>query len=67
MIKTGIDVNRAVLLVITKTLLGFNNDYVDDVIAEADPKEISEKITNTLFSETLIFLFVVFRINFEGF
>ena len=58
-LKLAVDVNRPVLLVLTKSTLGFNNDSVDDVIAKFDPDKFSEIIESTLF------LFKFFHISFS--
>ena len=43
-IKIAIEVNRAVLVVMTIPTLGFNKDNVEEVIVEPDPIENSVKI-----------------------
>ena len=48
-IRTAIDVIRAVLLATIEPTLGFNGDNEDDVIAEQDPVQISEKIRRLFF------------------
>ena len=51
MIKIAIEIIRVVLLVMTIPWLGFNNDNVDDVVAERETliKLLMNKVTFFLF------------------
>ena len=56
MIKIAILVNKAVELVKTIPILGFNNDIVEVPIADPDPTNSSVIINNTFFIDFCFFI-----------
>ena len=57
-IKIAIDGNKAEELVNTIPMLGFINDFVEEVIAEPAPNKISVIINKTLFLFKLLYFFL---------
>ena len=65
MIKTDLDVNKAVLLEITIQAEGFNIARVLELTVEPVPIKISVIINDTFFIQFFIFLLLIFIINFK--
>ena len=57
-IKIAINVKRAVELVNTIRMLGFNNDIVEIPIADPDPNKFSVIINNTFFFLRIFYFFL---------